>query len=1000
MLVGTVFLGSVPLPLFALAISGSADEEILILPAVDASADEEVVLDVPISVSADEETVVVIEASADEEVVVEDADSVVDTAANTPAEVLVATPALDTSADEEITSTVEVVGFADEEVSVLPMDVSVDEDIPIEIEASADEVAVDTFVSSNADEEVVVEEADTEVGTAANIPAEVLVATTAVSGDSEEVASAVGSADEEVSGIPVVESSADEEVYTLASFGDQGVFIPLQVSPVLEVVGSADESEEILSDVSATADEEVSTAANTPAEVLVATQAVSGDSEEVASAVGDADEEVVGLLAVSGGADESSIELLSVVGGADEEAASLLSVQASADEEDSTLSAVSGASEEVYTAQLSGVQASADDTEPDASFSFISGSGDEAEDTIPPVEGGEDEVLDTPPPASGSADEEEVDPLPVLGSADEDPLVVANPLDISGSADEVEDTIPPVEGGADEVIDTPPVSGSADEDLCSNIAQTQVTVPVGYTANNDGTCTAQATSGGNTGGDDNTGGDTDDDNNTGGTDTGGDDNTNGTDTGETDTGSDTGTDTGGDDNNTGGTDTGDGDDTGNTDTGGDTGGDDNSGGDTDTNGGTDTGGGDNNTGGGDNTGGDDNAGGGDNTGGDNTNTGDDNSGGDDTGGDDNTSGTGTGGNSDTGGDDNSGGGTGGSTTPATGGDTDVVVTQGGGGGGGTGFGAAFLGIYNEAVIEISPGVLAVQWTTNQPGISRVVFGTTSVASLSTTSPFLGYQESVNVNVTPTTNHVAIFDGLTVGQKYFFRPLSTKDGYKEVAGKELSFTATRRAEIKSVADQCPYLSGYLQKGELNDITQVVFLQAFLSLHEELPVTISGTYDEETERAVHAFQNKYADEVLLPWGGDVSSTGYVYITTKWKINQIVCGSAELTLEEQEIISSYQSHIKAVGVGGSVTTPVRGQELELIDVPSGGGEDERTTDDIIIGLQDRHDEQLASVLSATDSIGAKCVFDSESSFLVDAVLFLPRLVYCVLQPAISPE
>ncbi|PIQ69198.1 MAG: hypothetical protein COV91_00045, partial [Candidatus Taylorbacteria bacterium CG11_big_fil_rev_8_21_14_0_20_46_11] len=77
----------------------------------------------------------------------------------------------------------------------------------------------------------------------------------------------------------------------------------------------------------------------------------------------------------------------------------------------------------------------------------------------------------------------------VSGSAGEDPLVVANPPVVVGNTGETPGAVisPVVEGNAGEV------------DLCSNIEQTQITVPVGYVANGDGTCTQESTNNGGSG---------------------------------------------------------------------------------------------------------------------------------------------------------------------------------------------------------------------------------------------------------------------------------------------------------------------------------------------------------------------------------------------------------------------------------------------------------------------------------------------------------------------
>ena len=86
-----------------------------------------------------------------------------------------------------------------------------------------------------------------------------------------------------------------------------------------------------------------------------------------------------------------------------------------------------------------------------------------------------------------------------------------------------------------------------------------------------------------------------------------------------------------------------------------------------------------------------------------------------------------------------------------------------------------------------------------------------------------------------------------------------------------------------------MTSYLRIGINNDPAQVIKLQAFLKVFEKFDyVTVNGVFDETTLMAVNEFQLRYRSEVLAPWGID-NPTGYVYITTLGKINQIVCGSA---------------------------------------------------------------------------------------------------------------
>ncbi|HWO07085.1 MAG TPA: hypothetical protein VNM40_00705 [Candidatus Paceibacterota bacterium] len=106
--------------------------------------------------------------------------------------------------------------------------------------------------------------------------------------------------------------------------------------------------------------------------------------------------------------------------------------------------------------------------------------------------------------------------------------------------------------------------------------------------------------------------------------------------------------------------------------------------------------------------------------------------------------------------------------------------------------------------------------------------------------------------------------------------------------------------------CEYLTGFIKPGSKNDFFQVARLQAFLKVFEGASVQVNGTYDAASIAAVHAFQTKYASEILTPWGVS-RSTGYVYLTTRKKVNEIYCDrnfSFPLTEEEQQIIEHKKS------------------------------------------------------------------------------------------------
>ena len=234
------------------------------------------------------------------------------------------------------------------------------------------------------------------------------------------------------------------------------------------------------------------------------------------------------------------------------------------------------------------------------------------------------------------------------------------------------------------------------------------------------------------------------------------------------------------------------------------------------------------------------------------------------------------------------------TLPASigGGGTVTVASTGGGGGGGGG--SYTLMIVNPTVRQTCDGLL-VEWSTSRPAQSRALVGTTSVGSLSMSAPLLGYGVEFATSTIGTTHAftIPVINGVT----YYLRPVSVIPGYAEIIGPELSFTAvddplcrggvTIATEGTATVNQCPYITDYLKFGQENSLEQVIRLQLFLKYKEGIDVPISGTFDKATEQGVRLFQEKYRSDVLEPWGPETPSSGYVYILTQWKINQLICG-----------------------------------------------------------------------------------------------------------------
>lgn len=112
--------------------------------------------------------------------------------------------------------------------------------------------------------------------------------------------------------------------------------------------------------------------------------------------------------------------------------------------------------------------------------------------------------------------------------------------------------------------------------------------------------------------------------------------------------------------------------------------------------------------------------------------------------------------------------------------------------------------------------------------------------------------------------------------------------------------TPKTNPVSTLNSCNYLQHSLKIGAVNDSNEVKKLQQFFKDYEGFEsLAITGIFDQPTLNAVLSFQKKYSEDVLKPWGYS-EPTGFVYLLTKKKINEIVCGGKILLtdLENQEI------------------------------------------------------------------------------------------------------
>ncbi|MCK4799905.1 hypothetical protein KAS31_02910, partial [Candidatus Parcubacteria bacterium] len=206
-------------------------------------------------------------------------------------------------------------------------------------------------------------------------------------------------------------------------------------------------------------------------------------------------------------------------------------------------------------------------------------------------------------------------------------------------------------------------------------------------------------------------------------------------------------------------------------------------------------------------------------------------------------------------------------------------------------------ITNEKVIYLGSGDALVTWTTNIETTRQVAYGDDPVSTLGV-APEYGY-DSVNTESTDMTKeHDVTISGLTDGIPYYFRPVADRTGSTgEVVGIEVFYEI---GEVKGIEAptpvECNYLLEYIKLGADNNPVEVKKLEWFLNEFEGENLAINGIYEQVDFDAVSRFQERYLEDVLSPWS-HTEATGYVYITTKKKINELYCQKEFPLTDEQK-------------------------------------------------------------------------------------------------------
>jgi hypothetical protein len=199
----------------------------------------------------------------------------------------------------------------------------------------------------------------------------------------------------------------------------------------------------------------------------------------------------------------------------------------------------------------------------------------------------------------------------------------------------------------------------------------------------------------------------------------------------------------------------------------------------------------------------------------------------------------------------------------------------------------------------TPPIIPVNQGSNGDENSTTTVVATTTPATSTTTPATEIKNNAEVSSSPSSSSGSFYGGFST---------------PPLASSALATTPSSLTETF-----CPLLTSYMRLNGNNDGTQVAKLQAFLKNNQDLNVDVTGIFDQKTDAAVRAFQTKYVSDTMGPWGVTLPS-GYVYITTSKKINQISCDTPlTLSSSDMAIINAYkgQQTRNSQGTQGNNTT-----------------------------------------------------------------------------------
>ncbi len=128
------------------------------------------------------------------------------------------------------------------------------------------------------------------------------------------------------------------------------------------------------------------------------------------------------------------------------------------------------------------------------------------------------------------------------------------------------------------------------------------------------------------------------------------------------------------------------------------------------------------------------------------------------------------------------------------------------------------------------------------------------------------------------------------------PVETKKDPSPARKRRAPVSLSRGSVLGASTDGfCPFLQDYLHINFKNNPGEVNKAKAFFNTYAGTSLVLDGVFDQALFDAVVKFQNDNKQEVLDSWVQhfsflDDAPTGYIYQTTKWKINSIMCPGYE--------------------------------------------------------------------------------------------------------------